>query len=49
MITDHLIDMFYGNPERKAQVQLLERQILDGQLTVTQGVDRLFSDEQSQK
>ncbi|MFJ5562568.1 methylmalonyl Co-A mutase-associated GTPase MeaB [Lysinibacillus xylanilyticus] len=49
MITDHLIDMFYGNPERKAQVQLLERQILNGQLTVTQGVDRLFSDEQSQK
>jgi len=49
MITDQLIDMFYGNPERKAQVQLLERQILNGQLTVTQGVDRLFSDEQSQK
>ncbi|KMY31587.1 transporter [Lysinibacillus xylanilyticus] len=49
MITDHLIDMFYGNPERKAQVQLLERQILNGQLTVTQGVDRLFSDKQSQK
>ncbi|MFJ8103408.1 methylmalonyl Co-A mutase-associated GTPase MeaB [Lysinibacillus sp. NPDC096212] len=49
MITDQLIDMFYGNPERKVQVQLLERQILNGQLTVTQGVDRLFSDEQSQK
>ncbi|MFB7157472.1 methylmalonyl Co-A mutase-associated GTPase MeaB [Lysinibacillus sp. NPDC056232] len=49
MITDQLIDMFYGNPERKAQVQLLERQILNGQLTVTQGVDRLFSDEPSQK
>ncbi|MGY3187173.1 methylmalonyl Co-A mutase-associated GTPase MeaB [Lysinibacillus sp. TE18511] len=49
MIIDQLIDSFYGNPERKAQVQLLERQILNGQLTVTQGVDRLFSDEQSQK
>lgn len=49
MITDHLIDMFYGNPQRKAQVQLLERQILNGQLTVTQGVDRLFNDEQLKK
>ncbi|WP_068984745.1 methylmalonyl Co-A mutase-associated GTPase MeaB [Lysinibacillus xylanilyticus] len=49
MIIDQLIDSFYGNPERKAQVQLFERQILNGQLTVTQGVDRLFSDEQSQK
>lgn len=49
MITDHLIDAFYGNPERKAQVQLLEHQILNGQLTVTQGVDRLFSDNQSQQ
>ncbi len=49
MITDHLIDAFYGDPNRKEQVQLLERQILNGQLTVTQGVDRLFSDEQTQK
>lgn len=49
MITDHLIDRFYGNPQRKAQVQLLERQILNGQLTVTQGVDHLFSNEQVKK
>lgn len=49
MITDHLIDAFYGDPARKAQVQLLEREILNGQLTVTQGVESLFSDEQSKK
>lgn len=49
MITDHLIDTFYGNPARRAQVQLLERQILDGQLTVTQGVDSLFRDDNTQK
>lgn len=49
MITDHLIDLFYGNPQRKVQVQQLERQILSGQLTVTQGVDRLFSEEQEDK
>ncbi|KOS68136.1 transporter [Lysinibacillus contaminans] len=45
MITDHLIDSFYGDPARKEQVQLLERQILNGQLTVTQGVDSLFCDD----
>jgi len=49
MITDHLIDMFYGNSQRKAHVQLLERQILSGHLTVTQGVDRLFSEAQVDK
>lgn len=49
MITDHLIDAFYGDPARKAQVQLLERQILNGQLTVTQGVDSLFCDDNTQK
>ncbi|MFJ7735523.1 methylmalonyl Co-A mutase-associated GTPase MeaB [Lysinibacillus sp. NPDC097287] len=49
MITDHLIDAFYGDPARKTQVQLLERQILDGQMTVTQGVDSLFRDDNTQK
>lgn len=43
MITDHLIDSFYGDPVRKQQVRELERQILLGQLTVTQGVDKVFS------
>ncbi|GLC88790.1 methylmalonyl Co-A mutase-associated GTPase MeaB [Lysinibacillus piscis] len=42
MIIDHLIDSFYGNPAHKVQVQLLEQQILTGQLTVAQGVDCLF-------
>ncbi|MBK3494076.1 methylmalonyl Co-A mutase-associated GTPase MeaB [Viridibacillus sp. YIM B01967] len=42
MITDHLIDSFYGQPERKQQVKDLESQILNGQLTVTQGVGQLF-------
>ena len=43
MITDHLIDSFYGDPVKKALVRDLERQILEGKLTVTQGVDRIFS------
>ncbi|MGE7922608.1 methylmalonyl Co-A mutase-associated GTPase MeaB [Viridibacillus arvi] len=45
MITDHLIDSFYGVPERKQQVKSLEEQILQGRLTVTQGVDQLFNKE----
>ena len=43
MITDHLIDTFYGDVERKSTVEQLERQILQGKLTVTQGVDTLFN------
>jgi methylmalonyl-CoA mutase metallochaperone MeaB len=42
MIQDHLIDSFYGNPERKNLVKMLEQQILHGQITVTQGVEQLF-------
>ena len=42
MIQDHLIDSFYGNPERKNLVKTLEQQILHGQITVTQGVEQLF-------
>ncbi|MEG0450661.1 MAG: methylmalonyl Co-A mutase-associated GTPase MeaB, partial [Lysinibacillus sp.] len=49
MITDHLIDAFYGNPQRKGQVQQLEHQILNGQLTVTQGVESLFCKENDLK
>jgi len=45
MIHDHLIDSFYGNPERKNQVQTLEQQILQGQITVSQGVEQLFPKE----
>ena len=42
MITDHLIDSFYSNEERKQQVKSLEARILNGELTVTQGVKTLF-------
>lgn len=42
MITDHLIDSFYGSPERKRQVRSLEDEIVHGRLTVTQGVNALF-------
>ncbi len=42
MITDHLIDTFYGDADKKQQVQGLEQQILQGKLTVTQGVEALF-------
>ncbi|OCS88637.1 methylmalonyl Co-A mutase-associated GTPase MeaB [Caryophanon tenue] len=44
MITDHLIDTFYGDAQNKAQVSNLERQILNGELTVSQGVAALFDD-----
>lgn len=42
MITDHLIDSFYQNPDKKAHVRSLEQEILNGKLTVTQGVNELF-------
>ncbi|MFF5995461.1 methylmalonyl Co-A mutase-associated GTPase MeaB [Lysinibacillus sp. KU-BSD001] len=44
MITDHLIDSFYQNPSRKVQVRELEDAILNGRLTVTQGVNQLFDE-----
>jgi len=44
MITDHLIDSFYKNASRKAQVRELEDAILHGHLTVTQGVNQLFEE-----
>ena len=46
MITDHLIDSFYQNSERKRQVRSLEDEILHGRLTVTQGVNALFEDKE---
>jgi len=45
MITDHLIDSFYGDPVKKELVRELEHQILQGQLTVTQGVDKIFENQ----
>lgn len=43
MITDHLIDSFFNNSDRKSQVKLIEKSILHGEITVTQGVLKLFS------
>ncbi|MGE7665672.1 methylmalonyl Co-A mutase-associated GTPase MeaB [Ureibacillus composti] len=42
MITDFLIDSFFNNPEKKTQVKQIESAILQGELTVTQGVNKLF-------
>ncbi|MER2191226.1 MAG: methylmalonyl Co-A mutase-associated GTPase MeaB [Solibacillus sp.] len=42
MITDQLIDSFYQDAQRKEQMKRLERDILQGKLTVTQGVNELF-------
>ena len=47
MITDHLIDSFYQNAERKKQVRTLEDNILHGRLTVTQGVNALFDEKET--
>ena len=49
MITDHLIDSFYRNTDRKKQVRSLEDEILHGRLTVTQGVNALFGEEDNNK
>lgn len=43
MITDHLIDSFFGNKENQEQVRILEKEILEGKLTVTQGITKLFN------
>ncbi len=45
MIRDSLIDSFFQNADRKTQVKLLEEAILRGEMTVTQGVSKLFSKE----
>lgn len=45
MIHDHLIDSFYGDPDRKNLVEALEQQILQGEMTVSQGVEQLFPKE----
>lgn len=45
MIHDHLIDTFYGDPDTKNLVEALEQQILQGKMTVSQGVEQLFPKE----
>lgn len=42
MITDYLIDSFFGNKDNQALVKKLEAEILQGKLTVTQGVSQIF-------
>nr|WP_106779776.1 methylmalonyl Co-A mutase-associated GTPase MeaB [Lysinibacillus timonensis] len=42
MITDHLIESFYDHPTRKQLIKTLEESILLGDITVTQGVKKLF-------
>ncbi|WP_019415009.1 methylmalonyl Co-A mutase-associated GTPase MeaB [Paenisporosarcina sp. TG20] len=42
MITDRLMDNFYGYPETKTQVKSLEQEILQGSITVSQAVENLF-------
>lgn len=43
MISDRLIDDFYGKTDRKSQVKQFEQEILNGQLTVSQAIENLFS------
>lgn len=43
MISDRLIDEFYGKTERKSQVKEFEHDILDGKVTVSQAIENLFS------
>ena len=42
MIKDHLIDSFYREEKRKQQIALLEKEILHGQLTVSQALAEIF-------
>ncbi|KGR91456.1 transporter [Ureibacillus massiliensis 4400831 = CIP 108448 = CCUG 49529] len=46
MIKDHLIESFYNNPTRQQLIKVLEDSILQGEMTVTQGVKTLFVDEE---
>jgi len=43
MIRDTLIDSFFQNSNRKSQVKSIEESILRGEITVTQGIYKLFS------
>ncbi|WP_153722444.1 MULTISPECIES: methylmalonyl Co-A mutase-associated GTPase MeaB [Sporosarcina] len=42
MIKDHLIDSFFAEEGRKNQVKGLEQELLDGSVTVSGAIDRLF-------
>ncbi|WP_346234423.1 methylmalonyl Co-A mutase-associated GTPase MeaB [Lysinibacillus telephonicus] len=42
MITDHLIDSFFNDASKKTKVKSIESAILQGEITVTQGVNKLF-------
>ena len=42
MINDRLIDTFFAEPGKKEEVAELEKGLLEGSLTVTGAVDRLF-------
>lgn len=42
MIKDHLIDSFYHEEQRKQQIAKLEKEILCGHLTVSQGIAEIF-------
>jgi LAO/AO transport system kinase len=42
MINDQLIDRFFAQPGKKEEVIELEKELLEGSLTVTSAVDRLF-------
>ena len=44
MINDRLIDTFFTESGRKEEVALLENELLQGNLTVADAVDRLFQD-----
>lgn len=43
MIMDRLMDEFYGSPQTKSQVHVLEKEILQGIKTVSQAVEHLFT------
>ncbi|KXH87586.1 methylmalonyl Co-A mutase-associated GTPase MeaB [Sporosarcina sp. HYO08] len=44
MIHDRLIDSFFSKPHRKEKVAGLERELMDGKLTVTSAIDQLFDE-----
>ena len=47
MINDRLIDSFFAESGRKNEVARLENELLQGNLTVANAVDRLFREERN--
>ncbi|PIC63318.1 methylmalonyl Co-A mutase-associated GTPase MeaB [Sporosarcina sp. P13] len=43
MIKDHLIDSFYAEEGKKTEVKALEEELLEGHVTVSSAIERLFS------